>query len=406
MPAYTPARDLFLSYRMLCKKIIRNTTLVLKLLLLHAFLHAQDVPVFVAGAEGYRSFRIPAIIRLTDGTLLAFCEGRKNNAADFGDIDIVMKKSPDNGRSWSALSVIVDHEQLQAGNPAPVVDRLDPSFPGGRIFLFYNTGNDHEAAIVNGKGIRECHFITSSDGGQSWSVPVNITTSVHRPLKPGIHPGYQFPEDWRAYANTPGHATQIRNGKYRGRIFVAANHSAGAPKPNAAHYAAHGYFTDDHGQTFRLGETVSWPGSNESTAAPLSGGKLMMNMRNQGGHPKARIVALSSDGGATWDSIYADRSLPDPVCQGSLLELGWKKGKRVLAFCNAADTSVRKNLTLRISFNEGRTWRKQIPVHNQAGNDKGDMTAYSDLVKTGHRKVGVLYEKNNYREIVFRIVKW
>jgi len=36
----------------------------------------QPLPVFTSGTEGYKSFRIPAIIKLPDKTLLAFCEGR------------------------------------------------------------------------------------------------------------------------------------------------------------------------------------------------------------------------------------------------------------------------------------------------------------------------------------------
>jgi len=83
----------------------------------------QDkMPVFVSVMEGYKNFRIPAIIRLPNKNLLAFCEGRVDDAADFGNVDIVMKKSADNGKTWSALQVIVDPDSLQAGNCAPVVD--------------------------------------------------------------------------------------------------------------------------------------------------------------------------------------------------------------------------------------------------------------------------------------------
>ena len=369
-------------------------------------LMAQEVPVFVSGSEGYRSFRIPAIIRLPGNDLLAFCEGRKNNAADFGDIDIVMKRSADKGKSWSPLQVIADLASLQAGNPAPVLDLLDPAYPEGRIFLFYNTGNDHESNIVKGIGIRECRYITSGDGGKSWSAPVNITVQVHRPKQPAVDPAYNFKDDWRAYANTPGHALQITEGRFRGRIYIASNHSSGEPQKGGLHYFAHGYFSDDHGKTFRLSETVNWPGSNESTAAELSNGMLLMNSRNQGGTPKARIISLSHDGGATWDTTFADPRLPDPVCEGSLINIGKRKGRQVLAFCNPADTANRDNLTLRISFDEGRNWQKSVLISRKTAAGNGDHAAYSDLVITGKRKIGVLYEKNNYREIFFSVVKW
>ena len=99
----------------------------------------KEVPVFTSGTEGYKSFRIPAIIGLPNKNLLAFCEGRINGAADFGNVDIVMKKSTDNGKTWSALQIIVDANSLQAGNCAPVVDTNDPAYPKGRIPFFFIT---------------------------------------------------------------------------------------------------------------------------------------------------------------------------------------------------------------------------------------------------------------------------
>jgi sialidase-1 len=365
----------------------------------------QKVPVFISGTDGHKSYRIPAIIQLPNKDILAFCEGRVNGSGDFGDINIVMKKSSDRGKTWSVLNTIVDADSLQAGNPAPVVDLTDPAWPKGRIFLFYNTGNNHEGEVRKGKGLREVWYKTSTDGGNTWSTPVNITTQVHRPNQPQVNTAYNFNEDWRSYANTPGHATQFMNGSYKGRIYVAANHSAGPPKARFEDYVAHGFYTDDHGKTFQLSQDLSLPGSNEATAAPLSGNKLMMNARNQKGDVKARIVARSEDGGQTWNSISIDKNLPDPVCEGSLLELGMKKGKQLLAFCNAADTIRRNNLTLRISDDEGLSWKKNILIDGSPDNKK-DFTAYSDIVKINKKLIGVLYERNGYGEIVFTSINW
>ncbi|NCI45409.1 sialidase family protein [Sediminibacterium soli] len=365
----------------------------------------QAVPVFVSGTEGHKSYRIPAILQLPGKDLIAFCEGRVNGAGDFGDINIVMKRSADGGKTWSSLQTIVDADSLQAGNPAPVIDLTDPVYPQGRIFLFYNTGNNHEGEVRKGKGLREVWYKTSVDNGQSWSPAVNITVQVHRPRQPAVNRAYDFAEDWRSYANTPGHAMQFRQGRYRGRIFVAANHSAGDPQKQFMDYRAFGFYTDDHGSSFHVGKELSVAGSNESMAAELGNSRLMMNSRNQRGDIRARIVSVSSDGGATWDSTFFDHNLPDPVNQGSLLNIGVRKGKNILAFCNAADEKRRDNLTLRISFDEGRTWARTIPIDKSAGNT-GDFTAYSDLAKISGRKLGVLYERNGYREIVFRTVKW
>ncbi|MFB6454299.1 exo-alpha-sialidase [Chitinophaga sp. Hz27] len=378
----------------------RNNLLILLLLCCASISNAQPVAVFRSGTEGYKNFRIPAIVSLPDGKLLAFAEGRVNNAGDFGDINIVMKTSMDNGKSWSALQTVVDNDTLQAGNMAPVVDLTDPLYPQGRIFLFYNTGNNHEGEVRKGHGLREVWYITSVDGGKSWSSSVNITTQVHKPLQPKINPAYNFSEDWRSYANTPGHGLQFSRGKYRGRIYVAANHSAGAPQPHFTDYIAHGYYTDDHGRTFHLSENIPVPGSNESTAAELSDGRLVFNTRNQRGDKKKRIVVLSDDGGSTWTTTHFDERLPDPVCEGSLLNIGWKKNKAILAFSNCADTIQRNHLTIRISNADADSWPVTIPVA-ASENTQGDFAAYSDLVLLKNKQLGILYEKNNYREIVF-----
>ncbi|MCJ8165696.1 glycoside hydrolase [Pontibacter sp. E15-1] len=372
---------------------------------LQAVAQPTDVPVFTSGEEGHKSYRIPAIISLPNGDLLAFAEGRVHGAADFGDVNIVLKHSSDKGTTWSRLQTVIDYDSLQAGNAAPVVDLTDPLYPKGRIFLFYNTGNAHEHEVRSGKGLREVWYVTSTDNGQTWSAPVNITAQVHRPKMPSAHPAYNFEEDWRSYANTPGHAIQFAEGQYKGRIFVAANHSAGPPRHNFEDYAAHGFYTDTHGKTFKLSEAVPEPGSNEATAAELSKGRLLLNSRNQQGDVRARIVSVSNDGGATWDSTYFDKQLPDPVNQGSILRVGKKNGQAILAFSNAADTQHRDNLTLRISFDEGRTWPRKFVIAKSPNGEK-DYAAYSDLVKTGKKEIGVLYEKNGYAQIVFTTLNW
>lgn len=364
-----------------------------------------QTPVFVSGKDGYKSFRIPAIVRAGNGDILAFAEGRVGGGADFGDIDIVMKRSKDGGKTWSAMRVVADYKALQAGNPAPVLDVTDKAFPKGKLFLFFNTGNNHEGEVRKGNGLREVWYRTSIDDGVTWSKSVNITAQTHRPNKPDINSAYRFSEDWRSYANTPGHATQITSGKYKGRIYVPANHSAGTPKNDFSDYQAHGFYSDDHGKTFKISEILPIKGSNESTAAEISGGRLMFNSRNQKGDIRARIVAVSNDGGATWDTTYFDKNLPDPVCEASILTIGKTKGHHILAFSNAADSKNRDNLTLRISFDDGKSWPKTYLVDKSTKGEK-DFTAYSDIVQTSTNSIGILYERNEYQSIEFKIIDW
>ncbi len=349
--------------------------------------------LFKAGEDGYGSYRIPAIIRAANGDILAFAEGRVDGAADFGNIQIIMKRSTDGGQTWSDYQIVASNDTLQAGNPAPVVDNYDPEYPDGRIFMFYNTGNASEGEVRRGRGERKVWYVASEDQGQTWSDPVEITNQTKK-------------KNWRAYANTPGHALQFQEGQYKGRIYIAANHSQGDPCDDFSDYKAHGFYTDDHGKTFHISETVWTPGGNENTATPLPGGKLMMNIRNQrggrNGAPKTRIIALSNDGGETWDKVFYDHNLPDPVNQGSILNLGEKgEDSQKIAFSNAADPDNRINLTLRISNDGGKTWSENMLVDK-----KGESTAYSDIVKLGDHKIGILYERKGYQEIAFKIMEW
>ena len=178
-----------------------------------------NIPVFESGKDGHKSYRIPAIIKLNNGHLLAFAEGRVQGASDFGDVNIVLKISTDNGRTWGSIKTIVDYDTLQAGNPAPVVDLTDPAYTTGRIFLFYNTGNKQESDVRNGNGLREVWYKTSTNGGINWSEAVNITLQTHRPKLPQINPAYNFTADWRSYA----HLDFPAHGRYCG--FCTSNAS-------------------------------------------------------------------------------------------------------------------------------------------------------------------------------------
>ncbi|MBL0882317.1 MAG: exo-alpha-sialidase [Chitinophagaceae bacterium] len=135
--------------------------------------------VFRSGDAGYHTFRIPAIIRAPNQSLLAFSEGRVNHAGDFGDIKIVLRSSTDNGKTWLPIQVVTAMGNLQVGNPAPVVDLSDSAYPRIQIFLFYNSGNHHKYEIRKGNGL-------------NCSSPINIISQVHRPHQPHKNPTRQF----------------------------------------------------------------------------------------------------------------------------------------------------------------------------------------------------------------------
>tara|TARA_B110000285_G_scaffold107642_2_gene122300 strand:- start:138 stop:1217 length:1080 start_codon:yes stop_codon:yes gene_type:complete len=341
-----------------------------------------ETQLFKNGKGNYACYRIPAIIQSAQGTLLAFAEGRKTSCNDFGNVDILLRKSEDGGLHWTAMEVVADFDELQAGNPAPVVDLLDPRYPLGRIFLFFNTGDVSEHDMRLGKGTRDVHFTTSEDQGQTWSAPIKITNQVHFNSTTIL-----AERDWRTNATTPGHALQFKKAPYRGRIYVPANHSQGDPQEGFNEYRAYGFYTDDHGNSFQVSPDLATPSSNEAIGVELPDGSLMLNVREQNGLTKQRLVALSTTGGEQWDFEYFDNDLISPVCQSSLLLFEGNQDT-LLLYSGPNSTNKREKMTVKASRDFGETWSLEKESYSGTA-------AYSDLVQIDHKTIGLFYERDN-----------
>ena len=346
--------------------------------------HGQDQTLdylFESGSDGYHTFRIPAIISTNEGNIIAFAEGRKKGSSDTGDIDLVMKKSGDGGKTWSDLKLIWDDANNVCGNPAPVVDRNS-----GIIYLLstWNLGEDHESEIIRqtSKDTRRIFILESRDEGNTWSKPMEITSSVKL-------------ENWTWYATGPCHGIQIRNGKFKDRLIIPCDHIEAKTKK----YFSHIIYSDDQGKSWHLGGITPHDMVNECSVAELPGGELMLNMRNYDRSEKSRKVSLSKDGGLTWGDIYPDKNLIEPICQASLLRYSFEEsGKSRMLFSNPAHKDKRENMTLKISYDEGSTWEKSLVLFSGP-------SAYSDLVRLPAGTIGCLFEagiNNPYEGIVFR----
>ena len=276
------------------------------------FLKENDV--FVDGAEGYHTFRIPAVVVATNGVVLAFCEGRKDGRGDSGRIDLVIKRSMDGGETWGKLEVVREDGGNVCGNPAPVADLAT-----GNIFLLstWNRGTDTEKAILAGTSAdtRRVFVQESRDNGATWSAARDITATVKKP-------------EWRWYATGPCNGIQLKLGTHAGRLVIPANHSEHRD-PTQHPYRSHVFYSDDHGGTWKLGG-VEEEKTNESTLVELSDGELLQNMRSYHGE-NARAVARSKDGGESWGEVALDKALIDPICEGSLIRYSWEPSRILFA---------------------------------------------------------------------------
>ncbi|MFF4523003.1 exo-alpha-sialidase [Streptomyces bluensis] len=337
----------------------------------------QQVLFKASQDPGYACFRIPAIVRTTKGTLLAFAEGRVLNCGDAADIDIVVKRSTDGGRTWGPLRVVNEGAGDTHGNPAPIVDRET-----GRIVLAetYNTGRK-DSTSCQVPCDRTPHLQYSDDDGLTWSQPRDLSAEI-------------LPPHWNSwYATGPVHGIQLSRGKHAGRLVFGVNAETWDGTRVTANHAAL-IVSDDGGEHWRTGATDSWPIADdgtfrqkpsELTLTERQDGSVFVSGREQDGTDLGhRTQTVSRDGGDSFDSPF--RALPDfytPQVQGSSLRLG----KRLLLAC-PGDPDRRRTMMIRSSYDSGRTWDSV---------DRGtvittDWSGYSDMVQIGADTVGLMYE--------------
>lgn len=329
---------------------------------------------YTAGDDGYAAFRIPALAR-ADGVLLAFAEGRRNGPADYGDIDVVVRRSLDGGCSWGPLQVVADNGTDTAGNPAPVVDPTTH-----RVLLL----TMRQPGTEDGSRDRRVFLQSSDDQGASWTTPREITSQVKR-------------DGWVWYATGPGHGVALLSG----RLVVPADHSADGGRVHGSHLL----LSDDHGRSWRIGAVDDHADGvvnpDETTAAQLPDGRLYLNTRDQyGTSPATRAFTYSEDDGESFTAPF--RPLPEltaPVVQGSVLQMG-SPHCRPLLFSAPQDPARRRELTVRRSEDGGLTWAPEAEITDGPA-------GYSDLVEVGPSVAGVLYETGEqgpYERIDFRLL--
>jgi len=335
--------------------------------------------IFKSGSDGYNCFRIPTIIKAKKDVILAFAEGRKKSCSDTGDVDLVYKKSYDNGKTWSSLKVIWDDGGNTCGNPSPVLDKKS-----GRISLLatWNRGEDKEWQIIDKKSIdtRHVYLIHSNDNGESWTNPKEITSNVKL-------------NNWTWYATGPVNGIQLMNGPNKDRLIIPCDHIEADTK----HYYSHIIYSDDGGLNWNLGGSTMQHQVNECTVIEFKNGDLLLNMRNYT-DDRLRKLSVSKDQGISWGDIFSDESLIEPICQASMINIQRPFKKELLAFSNPNSKNAREKMTIQFSLDQAETWSQKILIHEGP-------SAYSNLVQLSNNEIACLFEggiKSAYEGIAFK----
>ncbi len=329
----------------------------------------QKTPLFEARTQGYYTYRIPGLAVARDGALLAYCEARKTGAGDWEDIDIVVRRSRDGGRTWTPQACLVDAGKLPVHNALTIVER-----ESGTIHFLYH---------VN---YARAYHMQSTDGGRTFSQAVEITPVFQ-----------QFQKDflWNVIGNGTGHGIQLRTG----RLLVPVWLSNGGRRHRPSVVAT--ICSDDHGRTWHRGALVMnlMMNMSETTAVELSDGSVLLNMRSEAPEHR-RAITVSRDGATGWSVPRFDPALREPVCCASLLWLSAKTASSpgCILFSNPDNLEYsgrhgksydqnrdRKNLTVKLSYDDCRTW----PVSKTL---EPGVSAYSDLAAGPDGAIYCLYE--------------
>lgn len=314
--------------------------------------------------DGVKCYRIPSLVTAINGDLIAAIDERVPNCGDLKyskDINIVIRRSTDNGKTWLPIQKIIDFPFGEsASDPSMIVDKKT-----GTIFMFYNYMN-----LNTEKNVYYFHLIKSSDNGKTWSKPQDITKELSK-------------KDWQNDFKfiTSGRGIQTSNGNL---LHCLVNLSKGVFV----------FKSKNHGKSWRLLENPVGK-IDESKIVELVDNRLLVNARvNKKG---SRGVFISSDNGKTWQEQKNAQQLIDPSCNGSIIRYTSTKDgfdKDRLLFVNPKSGKKRENLTVRISYDEGKTWSKGKTIY------KGS-AAYSTLTILQNGDIGLFFEKDGYTKNVF-----
>ncbi len=342
------------------------------------FIEKQDL--FIVGDNpAYQIYHIPGIVVTAKGTVLAWCEARKRAAgvSDWDDIRILLRRSTDEGKTWSTPQSIANVEGPKAKNPfALKMKNVDPND------VTYNNpvliaGKDGTVHMLFCLEYERCFYQRSEDDGLTWSKPAEITSTFD---------AFKKDYDWKVLATGPDHSIQLKTGRLVVPIWLSTGTGGNAHRPSVTATI----FSDDQGKSWKAGDiavpcTEEWINPNETVAIELNDGSVMLNVRSES-KAHRRLITVSKDGAANWSTPKFDDALLEPICMGGIVHYD-HNGQSLILFSNPHNLEKakgnaepgknrdRKNVSVKISRDEGKTW----PVNKSI---EPGPSMYSDIAVT------------------------
>ena len=342
------------------------------------FMEKQDL--FTAGEDpAYNIYHIPGIVVTAKGSVLAWCEARKRPAgvSDWDDIRILLRRSTDDGKTWSAPKSIANVEGPKQKNPFALkmknVDPNDVTY-NNPVLIADKDGAVHMLFCLEYERV---FYQRSDDDGVSWSQPSEITAAFE-PFKKHY--------DWKVLATGPNHSIQLKTGRLVVPVWLSTGTGGNAHRPSVTATI----YSDDQGKTWKAGDiavpcTEEWINPNETVAIELNDGSVMLNVRSES-KAHRRLVTTSKDGATGWSRPKFDAALLEPICMGGIVRYN-QGGQSLILFSNPhnldkekgkaepGQSRDRKNVSVKISRDEGQTW----PVNKLIENGP---SMYSDIAVT------------------------
>jgi sialidase-1 len=342
------------------------------------FIEKQDI--FIVGDNpAYQLYHIPGIVVTAKGTVLTWCEARKRAAgvSDWDDIRILLRRSTDEGKTWSPPQSIANVEGPKAKNSFALkmknVDPNDVTY-NNPVLIADNDGTVHMLFCLE---YERCFYQRSEDDGLTWSKPTEITSAFA---------AFKKDYDWKVLATGPDHSIQLKTGRLVVPVWLSTGTGGNAHRPSVTATI----FSDDQGKTWKAGDiavpcTEEWINPNETVAIELNDGSVMLNVRSES-KAHRRLVTVSKDGATNWSTPRFDDALLEPICMGGIVRYD-HAGQSLILFSNPHNLEKakgkaepgknrdRKNVSVKVSRDEGKTW----PVNKSI---EPGASMYSDIAVT------------------------